>query len=316
MKVSGRRHFLKTLAGGAAGLTVPYLIPETAVAHSRQRGPALTVARLSDRLAVISGAGGNVVVFSGSDGVLLVDSGSMERSHDLLETVATLSSGRNIQTVFNTHWHWAHTGGNEVLRKAGAKRIIAHENTRLWLGTKVWVEWQNRTYPARPKDAWPTETFYTSGKMTFGGESIEYGYLPQAHTDGDIYVYFRGQNVLVPGGVLSVGRYPIIDYCTNGWLGGMAAAATQLSGLIDDETRIVPGTGPVQTRADLVAEQAMLTDVQNIVWRMMLKGLGTSDIIAAHATQKYDPKWGDADSFIHSAYKGLYAHARELRGAI
>ncbi len=312
--MTGRRHFLKTLVGGAAGLTLPALMPGRALAHAR-REPALTVTPLSDRLSVLSGAGGNVVALTGSDGVLLVDSGSQERSRDLLEAVGRLPGGRSIHTVFNTHWHWDHTGGNELMRKAGAK-IIAHENTRLWLGTQVWVEWQNRTYGPRPRTAWPTDTFYTSGKMSFAGEPIEYGYLEQAHTDGDIYVYFRGQNVLVPGCVLSVGSYPIIDYCTDGWLGGMAAATRRLAAMIDDKTRIVPGVGPVQTKADLLAEQAMLADLQNDIWHMMLKGLGVSDIIAAHPTQRYDSRWGNPDLFIHSAYRSLYAHCREMRGAV
>ncbi len=152
--------------------------------------------------------------------------------------------------------------------------------------------------------------------MTFAGEPIEYGYLSEAHTDGDIYVYFRGQNVLVPGCVVSAGSYPIIDYSTDGWLGGLSAATRTLAGMVDDKTRIVPGVGPVQSKADLLAEQAMLADLQNTIWRLMLKGLGTSDIIAAHATQKYDAKWGDPDLFVHSAYRSLYAHCRELRGAV
>ena len=273
------------------------------------------ITRLSERLAVISGAGGNVVVLSGPDGVLLVDSGSPGRTRDLLEAVATLPGGHRIDTVFNTHWHWEHTGGNELMRSAGA-RIVAHENTRLWLGTEIWVEWQNRTYPPRPRSAWPTDTFYTSGKMSFAGEPIEYGYLEEAHTDGDIYVYFRGENVLVPGCLLSVGSYPIVDYSTDGWLGGMSAGTKALIGMIDGKTRIVPGVGPVQAKSDLVAEHAMLEDLQNKIWQLMLKGFGIPDLIAAHPTRAYDSRWGSPDLFIHSAYRGLYAHSRELRGAV
>jgi cyclase len=314
--MADRRQFLQTLMGGAAGLALPDLVPRAALARSTPESAIpLAVTRLSDRLAVISGAGGNVVVLSGPQGVLLVDSGSPQRSQDVLEAVATLPGGHRIDTVFNTHWHWEHTGGNELMRRAGA-RIVAHENTRLWLGTQIWVEWQNRTYPPRPQAAWPTETFYTSGKMSFAGEPIEYGYLEEAHTDGDIYVYFRGENVLVPGCVLSVGSYPIIDYSTDGWLGGMSAATTMLGGMIDDKTRIVPGIGPVQTKSDLVAEHAMLEDLQNRIWHLMLKGLGIPDIIAARPTQAYDPKWGSPDLFVQSAYRSLYAHCRELRGAV
>ncbi|HTW38649.1 MAG TPA: MBL fold metallo-hydrolase [Steroidobacteraceae bacterium] len=313
---SHRRGFLKHLAGAAAGLALYELVPRVARA-GLQAPPAvpLTVNRLSDRLAVIAGAGGNIVVLSGPEGVLLVDSGSPQRSREVLEAVATLPGGHRIETVFNTHWHWEHTGGNELMRRAGA-RIVAHENTRLWLGTQIWVEWQNRTYPPRPQAAWPTETFYTKGKMSFAGEPIEYGYLEEAHTDGDIYVYFRGENVLVPGCVLAVGSYPVVDYSTDGWLGGMSQATKMLSGMIDEKTRIVPGIGPVQTKSDLLAENAMLEDLQDRIWHLMLKGLGIPDLIAAHPTHAYDSKWGNPDLFIQSAYRSLYAHCRELRGAV
>ncbi len=310
----GRRQVLQALAGGAAGLAVSELLPGKAFAQAAQE-PPLTVTRLTDRIAVISGAGGNVVVLSGPDGVLLVDSGSAERSADLLEAVARLPGGHRIDTVFNTHWHWDHTGGNERMRAAGA-RIIAHENTRLWLGTPIWVEWQNRTYAPRPRRAWPTETFYATGEMSFAGEPIEYGYLEQAHTDGDLYVYFRRENVLVPGCVLSVGSYPIIDYSTDGWIGGLSAATQRLAGMIDAGTRIVPGVGPVQSRADLLAEHAMLEDLQNEIWHLMLKGQGIPDIIAADPTRQYDATWGDPKLFIRGAYRSLYAHCRELRGAV
>jgi cyclase len=314
----GRRRFLKTLVSGAAGLTVPYVLPRAARARpapSSRADSAVTVTQVTERIAFVSGAGGNVVVLSGPKSVLLVDSGGMGRTHELLEAIARLPGGHRVETVFNTHWHWAHTGGNELLHEAGAA-IIAHENTRLWLGEPIWSEWQNRHYAPRPRQAWPTQTFYTSGKMTFAGEPIEYGYLEEAHTDGDIYVYFRGENVLVPGCVLAVDRYPIIDYSTDGWLGGMAAATKRLAGMIDAKTRIVPGVGPVQRRADLIAEHEMLADMQNVIWHMMLKGLGIPDILAARPTAQYDARWGNPELFVNAAYHSLYAHCREIRGAV
>lgn len=299
---------------------MPYLVPDRALARSRPalRGRSagtLAVTRVTDRIAYISGAGGNVVVLSGPESVLLVDSGGMGHTPALLEAIAGLPGGRRVETVFNTHWHWAHTGGNALMRKAGA-RIIAHENTRLWFGEPIWSQWQHRHYPPRPRTAWPTETFYTSGKVTFAGEPVEYGYLGEAHTDGDLYVYFRGQNVLVPGCVLAVGRYPIIDYSTNGWLGGMAAATARLAAMIDERTRIVPGVGPLQTRADVLAEHAMLADMQTAIWHLMLKGYGIADILAAHPTARYDAKWGDPNLFVNAAFHSLNAHCREIRGAI
>ena len=312
--MTGRRHFLKTLAVGTAGLAVCPWGSGRVLAGGRPEPLALT--RLSDDLVIITGAGGNVAALSAPEGVLLVDCGSSERAHDLLKALAALPGGRHVHTVFNTHWHWDHTGGNELVRQAGAK-IIAHENTRLWLGTPIFVEWQNRSYAPRPAQAWPTQTFYTSGSLSFGGESIEYGYLPQAHTDGDIYVYFRKQNVLLAGCVLAVpGSYPILDYSTGGWIGGMADATQKLLSITDDKTRIVPGVGPVQTRADLAAEHEMLTTLKEDLWQLMRKGYGADDMIAADPTHKFDARWGKPDQFIASVYRGLYAHVRELRGVV
>ncbi len=311
--MSDRRRFLQAVAGGAAGLSASRWAAAGLFAHERAEAP-LTVTRLSGNLVVISGAGGNVVALSGPEGMLLVDCGAAEHSTRLLETLATLPGGQHIRTVFNTHWHWDHTGANERLRGAGAE-IVAHANTRLWLGSMIREEWQHRVYQPRPPQAWPTRTFYYKpGAMTFGGEPIEYGYLPQAHTDGDIYVYFRGQNVLVAGDVVSVGTYPILDYCTGGWIGGMEDATQKMLGLCDAKTRIIPGTGPVQTRAEVAAEHDMLVAVHASLWKLMREAYSATDMIAAHATAKYDAKWGNPDLFVENAYRGMYGHIAEYLG--
>ena len=339
--MAGRRQFLKTLAGTGAALASPLwvagagsLLPRLALAHEHTRGrdkpgrgmpPAIVP--VTDSLALITGVGGNVLALSSADGVLLVDTGAPDRSGDLLKAVASLpgahggAAGKSrrgspsIPVAFNTHWHWDHTGGNETLHRSGTK-LIAHENTRLWLGEPIWSAWQNRHYAPRPKEAWPTETFWTSGQMEFGGEPIEYGHLTQAHTDGDLYVYFRKQNVLAAGCVLAVDRYPILDYSTGGWIGGMADATKKLLDITDDKTRIVPGAGPVQTRADLVAEHDMLAALWNDLWHQMLKGYGADDMIASGITKQYDVRYGSPDLFLRQAFQGLYAHVREMRGAV
>jgi cyclase len=309
---TGRRGFIQAVAAGATGLALGRLSLPRALA--RPVTP-LAVEHLSESLCVISGAGGNVVALSSPEGLLLVDGGSAQRSSELLQTLAGLPGGRHIVTVFNTHWHWDHTGSNEQLRKAGAA-VIAHENTRLWLGTEIWEEWQHRTYPPRPPGALPTQTFYTNGSLAFGGETVDYGYLPQAHTDGDLYVFFRQHNVLVAGDVVAVGTYPVLDYSTGGWIGGMVDATQKLIELADDKTRIVPGTGPVQSRADVTAEHEMLATLKEDLWQLMRKGLGAEDMLAAHATSRFDPKWGDPQLFVSNAYRGLYGHVREMRGVV
>jgi glyoxylase-like metal-dependent hydrolase (beta-lactamase superfamily II) len=306
----GRRQVLKQLAGAIGAQALLSVVGRQVFAGSS--GP--TVTQLSPNVALLSGLGGNVVALSAPEGLLVIDSGAPEHSGELMKALAALPGGKSIRTAFNTHWHWDHTGGNEALRKAGAQ-IIAHENTRLWLGTEVIEEWENRTYKARPPQALPTNTFfYKSNQLKFGDEPIEYGWLGQAHTDGDIYIYLRGQNLLMVGDVLSVGRYPVLDYCTGGWIVGMRDATQKLLDMSNEQTRIVPGTGPVQTRADLKAEHDMLATVQDKVWELMRKGMSPSEIIAAKASGDFDAKWGNPQQFIASAYQGIYGHIADYLG--
>ena len=308
-----RRQFLKTALGGVAGLSVASLVGPAAFARSK--GEAIAISRITDDVALITGAGTNVVTFAGPEGVVMIDGGVTERSGDLLKAV-TKHAGKSPATLFNTHWHWDHTGSNERLGKAGAK-IIAHENTKLWLGADFEVEWEGRKYEPRPKHAWPNDTFY-NGKRTFelGSRKLVYGWLPRAHTDGDIYVHIPDRNVLVAGDLVSVGRYPILDVATGGWLGGMVDANKALIELCDDKTVVIPGTGPLQTKADLVAQHEMLTTMKDRLVGLMRKGMGYDDLLAAPPTGEFDARWGDPKLFLTNAYRGLWGHVRELGGIV
>jgi len=220
-----------------------------------------------------------------------------------------------VQALFNTDWHPEFTGSNETLGKAGTK-IIAHEHTKQYLGAELFVDWQKRTYKPLPPQALPNQTFYTSGTMTFGAERIEYGHLGQAHTDGAIYVFFPGPNVLMTGDALSVGKYPIADYTAGGWLGGLIAANKTLLAMANADTRIVPGAGPIQTRADLQAQHDMLAAMLDRFVKMMKQGMGPDDIIAAAPTKEFDAKWGNPDLFVSTAYRSMWLHVRELGGIV
>jgi glyoxylase-like metal-dependent hydrolase (beta-lactamase superfamily II) len=277
--------------------------------------PSITAAALGDNLIHFTGSGGNVVVVTGPDGLVMINGGIEERSADLLTAMAQRTGGKRIHALFNTDWHREHTGTNEAAGKAGAK-IIAHENTKQYLGAEIYVDWQKHTYKPLPAQALPNQTFYTSDKMTFGTERIEYGHLGQAHTDAAIYVFFPAANVLVAGDALSVGKYPIADYTTGGWLGGLLAANKTLLGLANAETRIVPGVGPSQTRADLQAQHDMLAAMMDRFPKLMKQGLGPEDIIAAAPTKEYDAKWGNPDLFVSTAYRSMWLHVRELGGIV
>jgi glyoxylase-like metal-dependent hydrolase (beta-lactamase superfamily II) len=232
-----------------------------------------------------------------------------------LSAIAEGTGGKRVDVLFNTDWHPRHSGSNQTLRKSGA-RILAHEHTRQYLGAELFVDWENRTYPPLPANALPTETFRTTGTMTFGGERVEYGHLGQAHTDGDIYVFFPQSNVLVAGDVLSTGQYPIADYTTGGWLGGLANATKTLVDMADDETRVIAATGLVQTRADLRAQHEMLTAMRERLAKMMRQGLSAKDMHAAGVTREFDAKWGDPELFLSTSYRGLWLHVRELGGIV
>jgi cyclase len=292
---------------------------------------ALAVTKLTDTFLLITGAGANVLAVLGPDGVLMVDGGAPEHSAELLKLIAGHSGGKPVQILFNTCWDTDHTGSNEALGKTGAK-IIAHENTKLWLGAEFESRWRKRTYEPRPKAALPNQTFYAgTKKMTFGDQAIEYGYMTQAHTDGDIYVYFPGPNILMAGGVAGGNCYPVLDSDTGGWLGpgdrtdarysdpvptGLVGAQRTLLKVTNAATRIVPGDGPVMTRADLEAETEMLAAVRDRLVKLLKMGYGPNEMVAAKPTEEFDAKYGNPEQFIRNAYMGLWGHVHELGGIV
>ena len=296
-----RREFLQTLAGAAAavGLSRPAFA---------QAAPAAT--KLTDKVTLITGAGNNIVTLAGDGGSLLVDCGDADHAQNVLKLAG------NVKTVFNTHWHGESTGANEAMAKAGAK-LVSHVNTQLWMTQEIIHDWEKKIFPPRAKTALPTETFYTTGKTTFGGEPIEYGLMPFAHTDGDIYVYFTQANILVAGDVVQPGKLPYLDFPTGGWLGGMQDAHRTLLRLANDNTKIVPATGPVMTKADVQASLDLLTKVREQLVKLMKSGKGAQDMITAKAMKEFEGQLaGDQDAFLFTAYRGLWAHARELGGIV
>ena len=275
----------------------------------------MAATRLGDNLTLITGAGGNVVVVNGADSLAMVNGGRLAHSAALLKMVAAQAPGKPITTLFNTDWHPDHSGSNEALGKTGAT-IIAHENTKQYMGAELIVDWQHQTYKPLSAQGLPNHTFYTSEKMTFGHERIEYGQLGQAHTDGDIFVFFPDSNVLVAGDVLTVGTYPIADYTTGGWLGGLMNATKTLAERSNGETRVVPGVGPVQSRADLQAQLEMLTAMRDQLPKQMRQGHGWEEALAAGVTKEFDGRWGDPKVFVSTSYRGLWLHVRELGGIV
>ena len=301
-----RRDFLQILASGVAAFS----LPPSAAAQT-----ALATVKLAENLTLIAGAGNNIVWLDrnalGSDGgSLLVDCGDAAHAQQVLQLAG------NVKTVFNTHWHLESTGANEAMSKAGAK-LVSHVNTELWMTQEIIHDWEKKLFPPRAKEALPTETFYTTGKTAFGGEPVEYGLLPGAHTDGDIYVRFPKANVLVAGDAVQPGRLPMLDWPTGGWIGGMQEAHRTLLKLADDATKIVPALGPVMTKAELQTSLDVLTKVREQLVKLMKQGMSPRDMIAAKAMKDFEGQLtGDPEPFIFTAYRGLWAHVRELGGIV
>jgi cyclase len=289
-----RRELLTGFAGGVLGALA---LPRT------------VSAQFNDRLSLVTAGRTNVLALSTADGLVLVDSGAPDQSAALTATLRPLA-GRPI-TVFNTHFHTEHTGGNEVLRQAGAA-IVAHENTRLWMATPTWLPAEDRYRPPRPKDAQPTKTFYTTGSMQTAGERIDYGYLIEAHTSGDIYVFFRDSNVLAVGDVASPARDPELDYLTGAWIGGRADALGRLVDLANADTKIVAGFGPVMTRAQLQAERDMMKIIYDRTVDRVREGDSAGDMLDAGVLEGLTRTLTDPRKFLYDLQKGLWAHHNKL----
>jgi len=301
-----RRQLLKATIGSAAGIVLGAPVRRLAAAALQATSGTAGTLRLSDDLFVVTIPGEtNVVVHTSADGVVLVDGGSARASEALMKAIASLPGGGPVHTVFNTHWHPEQTGSNEPLGKAG-RTIIAQENTRLWLTTDVTWPWNGQRFKRLPKIAQPNRTFYTTGAL---GSGIRYGYIPDAaHTDGDMYVYFAQQNVLAVGDAVSGQGWPVVDYVTGGWIGGIVGGLQRLQTLANEETRIVPGRGPVRGLKDLKSQYEMYGTIYDRLSQLLNKGRGPGEAVAAQPTKEFDAQMGNPDEFVRRAFESLWAY--------
>ena len=298
---------IKSAMAGAAGIVLAAPLRGLAQSAPAPAGtlPAGTL-RLSDDLFVVTIPGqANVVVQTGRDGVLLVDGCAAAASDALMKAIASLPGAGPVQTIFNTHWHPEQTGSNEALGKAG-KTIIAQENTRLWLTTDVTWPWSGQKFKRLPKVAQPNKTFYDTGALASG---LRYGYIPDAaHTDGDLYVYFPQQNVLAVGDAVSGQGWPVVDWTSGGWIGGIVGGLQRLQTLANEQTRIVSARGPVLALTDLKAQYEMYGTIYDRLSQLLNKGRGPGEAVAARPTKEFDALMGNPDEFVRRAFESLWAY--------
>ena len=303
-----RRHFLYTAS--CTGALWALNLGQGAHVLAADSGKTLQWQDLGDGLALVQGAGGAVLVLDGKDGVALVDGGTVAMASALLALVKS-HTGKQPKLLFNSHCHRDQIGCNQLLGKQGAT-IIAHENTRLWLTTEILSKWEHQVYPPLPKEALPNKTFYYDSESLEFNHKLTYGYLPQAHTDGDIYVHLPEQNLVFVGDVVSVGGYPIVDYATNGWIGGMITSLNQLLALCDNNTRVIASSGVVN-KAHVQSQLDMCSTVADRIGIAYYKGGSLSEFLADKPTAEFDGKWGKPELFIRTAWEGTLPHVTEIR---
>jgi cyclase len=259
---------------------------------------------LGDGLFLLQGAGCNVLALRGDNGALLIDGGLAANAGALLPAVYAVTSTDRIHTLINTHWHPEVTGANELVGRAGGT-IFAHEKTAMYLGNRVASAlFEGRRDPL-PEVARPKQTTRAEGTLSFAGRRVDYGYLPAAHTDGDLFVHVRELNVLAVGGVLSAEAWPLLDFRNGAWFGGRVRAAERLAGLVKPDTRVVPADGPTLTGREVVRQRDIYQELFTTLIAYMNMGLGADDVVERNPLAKYEAEFGDASAFLDGAFRSM-----------
>lgn len=247
-----------------------------------------------DGVVMLQGAGGNVVVSTGADGLLVIDD-DYQGLGDKLTTSLNKLDEKGPRFLLNTHWHSDHTGNNEVLSKQGAI-IVAQENVRKRLESGGTVEAFKMVVPPAETAALPVVTYKDSMKLYWNGWRLELDHPEPAHTDGDTVVYFYQGNKLKlvhTGDLFFNGIYPFLDSGSGGSARGMVKGAAEILTRIDDDTMIIPGHGPLASKADLQAYYDFIKVAVAKIESLKAQGKTPDQIVAAKPLAEFEKEWGD-----------------------
>ncbi|HUK33108.1 MAG TPA: MBL fold metallo-hydrolase [Vicinamibacterales bacterium] len=294
-----RRRFLA--AGAAAYLAEVFGASRRA--EAAQTAQRVTTADLGGA-TLFQGAGCNVVAMPGPDGALMIDGGLAANADALLAGVKSATHTSRVQMLVNTHWHPEQVGANEAVGRAGGI-IFAHEKTKRYLSNTMYsVTFKGRRSPL-PEVARPTRTVRGDGSMEFAGQKIDYGYMPAAHTDSDIYIHFPQMNLLAVGGVASAEEWPLLDYRNGAWLGGRVRAIEHLADIVKPDTRVVPANGRVMTGTEIVRQRDMYQTLFKTMIGYLNMGLGPEDAVQRNPLKQYASEFGDPSAFTYGALKSM-----------
>jgi cyclase len=249
----------------------------------------LTITSLSPGLYVFSGDGGNVTAIVDDDSTLLIDSGLASRISELSDAIFRTTM-RPVTRLVNTHWHFDHTGGNTYFGSSGVT-IIAQENVKKELSSAEDVPFVGLRDGHYPPQALPGLTYQSSLTLHQGSRRLTLETYGAAHTDGDTVIYIAPANVAVVGDIFSNHFYPIIDLSSGGSIDGMIHSLDRILAQTDEQTKIVPGHGPLTTRADLQDYRDMLVQIRHRIKDLIAAGKTMDEVVAAVPTKDFDARW-------------------------
>lgn len=311
-------------------LAIPGLIAVSVLAQQPDNAE-VHVLPVQGNVYMLVGAGGNITMQVGKEGVLLVDTGLANMSDKVLAAIRTVSD-KPIRYIINTHVHADHTGGNEKIAAAGSTiaggNVVGDIGKSAGEGATVIatqevlerMSMKDGETPAAPSKAWPTDTYITDEKdLFFNGEAIQIFHQPKAHTDGDSLVFFRRSDVVSTGDIFVTTSYPIIDIERGGTYQGVLDGLNHIIDITipaekqEGGTYVIPGHGRLCDEADVVEYRDMMTILRDRFLDMIKRGMTLEQVKAAKPTSDYDPLYGSdkgfwtTDKFIEAAYKSLKA---------
>jgi cyclase len=262
---------------------------------------------LGDNVYMLEGQGGNITVAVTEGGIIMVD-GQYAPLHDKIKAAIEAISKQPVKYLINTHYHGDHTGGNELFARDGVT-VVAQDNVKKRLEAGTANGLTGAKTPPAPAGALPTDTYTNFSKIRLPGRVADLKHIPNAHTDGDTYVWFKTANVLSTGDTFTNGRYPNIDFANGGNIKGMIAATDAYLKLTNARSRIVPGHGPLADKAVLTEYRTMLVTARDRMAKLVKEGKSEDDVVAAKPFSDFDTKWAPtelaAKNFIRVVYHSL-----------
>lgn len=281
---------MKTIRLFLASLFAAALFTPAVFAQQDLSKVQIKTEKLSSTTYMMTGEGGNLGLSIGDDTVFIIDDQFAPLTPKIKAAIAKLTK-KPVKFVLNTHWHFDHTGGNENMGKAGAL-IVAHENVRKRMSVEGFIKFFGMKTKAEPKVALPVVTFTQNITFHINGDEVYAYHIANAHTDGDAVVHFKNSDVIHMGDTFFNRMYPFIDTSSGGKVDGMIKAADQVLAIAGDNTKIIPGHGPLGSKADLKAYRDMLSTVSERIKTQIKTGKKLEEVLAAKPTAEFDEIWG------------------------